>query len=163
MARKQALGRGLGALIDDSNYSPRQSSSPSGSVSEIEIDKIITNPNQPRTKFDEEALKELAASIKELGIIQPITVKKVDDKFQLISGERRLRASKSVGLKNIPAYIRTAEDETEILELALVENIQREDIFSQFVSRNSQVISEERDPERADKPEGREETIQEHQ
>lgn len=124
MAKKNALGRGLDALIDSSgsNNNIRRV------ANEISIDLIDANPFQPRTTFDEEALNELAESIKELGVIQPITVRLLQDKkFQLISGERRLRASKIAGLKEIPAYIRTANDQG-LLEMALVENIQREDL-----------------------------------
>ncbi len=120
-AKKNALGRGLGALISDADTKP-------SAVSEIRIAFIETNPYQPRTEFDEEALKELCESIQQLGIIQPITVRKIDeDKFQLISGERRLRASKMAGLDTIPAYIREANDQ-EMLEMALVENIHRQDL-----------------------------------
>jgi ParB family transcriptional regulator, chromosome partitioning protein len=125
-AKKNALGRGLGALIDDSNTPQARTRS----VNEIRIDEIEVNPYQPRERFDEEALNELAASIKELGIIQPITVRELDNnKYQLITGERRLRASKMAGLRKIPAYIRTADDQG-MLEMALVENIQREDLDS---------------------------------
>lgn len=123
--KKTALGRGLGALIDDAE---KQQHPVSGISNEIELSKIIINPNQPREKFDEDALLELAASIKELGVIQPITVREIaPDQFQIISGERRTRAAKMVGLTSIPAYVRKAND-TEMLEMALVENIQREDL-----------------------------------
>jgi ParB family chromosome partitioning protein len=94
----------------------------------VELDKIKVNPNQPRREFDEVALQELADSIKEIGIIQPITLRKVDDsQYQIIAGERRYRASIKAGLKTIPAYIRTADDEN-VMEMALIENIQREDL-----------------------------------
>jgi ParB family chromosome partitioning protein len=123
--KKTALGRGLGALIDDAD---KQSVITAGFSNEIELDKIVINPFQPREKFDEEALLELAASIKELGVIQPITVREVArNQYQIISGERRTRAAKIAGLSRIPAYIRKAND-TEMLEMALVENIQREDL-----------------------------------
>lgn len=119
-----ALGRGLDALISTEEIRPQGSST----INEIGIDLIEPNPNQPRRDFDEQALQELAASIRELGIIQPITLRQVEDnKFQIIAGERRWRASQLAGLKSIPAYIRTIKDET-VMELALVENIQREDL-----------------------------------
>ncbi len=118
------LGRGLDALISTEAVRPQGSST----ISEIAIDLIEANPNQPRREFDEEALNELANSIREIGIIQPITLRQVDDnKFQIIAGERRWRASQRAGLKAIPAYIRTIKDEN-VMEMALVENIQREDL-----------------------------------
>jgi ParB family chromosome partitioning protein len=118
--KKQALGRGLSALLKDVNTDKLV-----GSIVEIELTSIEVNPYQPRFHFDEEALRELAISIKQLGVIQPITVRKIDDnKFQLVSGERRFRASKLIESKTIPAYIRIANDQ-EMLEMALVENIQR--------------------------------------
>jgi len=121
---KTGLGRGLGALIDTGTIDTGGSSS----ISEVDIDLIFANPNQPRTYFDEESLAELATSIKELGVISPITLRKNDDgTFLVIAGERRLRASKSVGLKTIPAYVKTAADE-QVMEMALIENIQREDL-----------------------------------
>jgi ParB family chromosome partitioning protein len=126
VAKKKALGRGLGALIEESPKAeePKQNEA----ISEIPISQIKVNPFQPRTEFDEEALADLAASIKELGIIQPITVRQVaDNEYQIISGERRTRASKMAGLETIPAYVRTADDQG-MLEMALVENIQREDL-----------------------------------
>ncbi len=127
MAQKNALGRGLSALIDDAD---REKMADLGSINEINIDLIDTNPFQPRSNFDEESLKELAASIKQLGIIQPVTVRKTrQDRYQLITGERRYRAAVMAGLKTIPAYVRTADDQA-LLELALVENIQREDLDS---------------------------------
>lgn len=114
MAKRNALGRGLGALIDDADQVKEQGSS----INEIEMSKIVANPYQPRTKFDEESLTELAASIKEIGIIQPITLRKIDDdKYQIIAGERRFRASKMAGLKTIPAFVRVAEDDG-MLEMA---------------------------------------------
>ena len=119
-----ALGRGLDALISTEDIHPQGSST----INEIAIDFIEPNPNQPRREFDEQALQELAASIRELGIIQPITLRQVEDnRFQIIAGERRWRASQLAGLKAIPAYIRTINDEA-VMELALVENIQREDL-----------------------------------
>lgn len=118
------LGRGLGALIDTENISTAGSSS----INEVELDLIFPNPNQPRSHFDEEALTELATSIRELGVISPITLRKNDDNtYLIIAGERRFRASKEIGLKTIPAYIKTAADE-QVMEMALIENIQREDL-----------------------------------
>lgn len=130
--RRNALGRGLSALLDDSSAEEIANSpeyaSPAGPLAEIPIANIETNPYQPRTHFDLVALEELAASIKIQGIIQPITVRSMGGgKFQLISGERRLQASKMAGLIGIPAYVRTANDE-QMLEMALIENIQRQDL-----------------------------------
>ncbi len=120
--RKSPLGRGLSALIDDASLRPE------ASIRDIEIDLIDANPFQPRSHFDEESLIELSESIRQLGLIQPITVRKVaENRYQLITGERRLRASKLAGLTRIAAYVRTADDQS-MLELALVENIQREDL-----------------------------------
>ena len=127
MARKNALGRGLGALIDNSEEYSQGAPKAEASINEIPIDKIEGNPWQPRSRFDEESLNELAASIREIGIIQPLTLRKVANKFQLIAGERRFRAAKIAGLETVPAYVRMAEDDT-MLEMALVENIQREDL-----------------------------------
>jgi len=146
-----ALGRGLGALIEEAstthNTAPAATTesvlSKSELINEIEVEKIVPNPLQPRTHFDEDALAELAASITELGIIQPITVRKVDDnQFQIISGERRFRASKIAGLKTIPAYVRTADDQG-MLEMALVENIQREDLDAIEVAISYQRLLDE--------------------
>ncbi len=123
-SKKSVLGRGLEALIEDANTQRNEFSG----VNNISLDKIENNPFQPRINFNDDSLKELAESIKALGIIQPITVRKiVDNKYQIISGERRLRASKLIGLEEIPAYIRDADD-NGMLEMALVENIQREDL-----------------------------------
>jgi ParB family chromosome partitioning protein len=121
MVKKKSLGRGLGALIDGADeYYAKETGS---TINEVDISKIVANPFQPRTKFDEETLNELANSIKEIGIIQPITLRKIDnDQYQIIAGERRFRASKLAGLTSIPAYVRTADDEG-MLEMALVENI----------------------------------------
>ena len=130
MAKKNALGRGLGALIDDAEEKEQQPlvEEKIVAVNEIRVDKIEENPFQPRTKFDKESLEELADSIKEMGIIQPITVRDLgNNKYQLIAGERRLKASKIAKLESIPAYVRDAND-NEMLEMALVENIQREDL-----------------------------------
>lgn len=130
--KKQALGRGLSALLNDgdsANFSDQKKlKNIVGSIVELPIGDIEVNPYQPRTNFNEENLRELASSIRELGVIQPITVRTLEkDKFQLVSGERRFRASKLVGKETIPAYIRLANDQ-ESLEMALVENIQREDL-----------------------------------
>lgn len=132
-AKKKALGKGLGALLEDSQnyrapeYQVKDDTILEG-VANISLTKIESNPFQPRKEFAEDSLKELAASIKEQGVIQPITLRKKDDNaFQIISGERRVRATKLAGLDDIPAYIRTASDQ-EMLEMALVENIQREDL-----------------------------------
>jgi ParB family chromosome partitioning protein len=131
--KKQALGRGLSALLketsaDINSASDKNAEKLVGSIVEIELKDIEVNPFQPRTYFDEEALNELANSIKELGVIQPITVRKLEgNKFQLVSGERRFRASKLVGNTTVPAYIRLANDQ-EMLEMALVENIQRKNL-----------------------------------
>lgn len=132
--KKKALGRGLETLLGDAiterNVASSADSTPvsHSSIQNVSIDAIETNPFQPRTEFEKEALLELSLSIKELGIIQPITVRKLDDnKYQLISGERRLRASLAAGLKEIPTYIRVANDQA-MLEMALVENIQRRDL-----------------------------------
>jgi ParB family chromosome partitioning protein len=125
-AKKNVLGRGLGALIDNADEISKQK--PAASINEIDVSKIEANPWQPRTRFDEERLSELAASIRAIGIIQPLTLRKVsDDRYQIIAGERRFRAAKLAGLDKVPAYVRTAEDDT-MLEMALVENIQREDL-----------------------------------
>lgn len=127
MSKKPVLGRGLGALID-SNDSIVKNTAPNSIKNEIDINEIEVNPWNPRSHFDEEALNELAISIKQLGVIQPITLRKIsENRYQIISGERRYRASKIAGLEKIPAYVRDAEDDT-MLELALVENIQREDL-----------------------------------
>ncbi|MCD7721511.1 MAG: ParB/RepB/Spo0J family partition protein [Prevotellaceae bacterium] len=119
-----ALGRGLDALISTEEVRTQGSSS----INEVEISRINANPNQPRREFDEQALRELADSISEIGLVQPITVRKMDDgTFTIIAGERRWRACQIAGLSTIPAYIRTADDEN-MMEMALVENIQREDL-----------------------------------
>lgn len=141
MAKRTGLGRGLGALIDDADTT--REVPVSSSINEVPIENIEANPFQPRTKFDETALQELSASIKEIGIIQPITLRKVDDnKYQIIAGERRFRASKLAGLKTVPAYVRTAEDDG-MLEMALVENIQREDLDAIEVALSYQRLIEE--------------------
>ncbi len=121
--KKFTLGRGLDALISTETVQ----TSGSQSIGEIEIGLIEANPNQPRREFSEDALQELADSIKELGVIQPITLRKINDKYQIIAGERRFRASQIAGKTTIPAYILKADDE-DTMEMALIENIQREDL-----------------------------------
>ena len=131
--KKNALGRGLSALLENADTDITQSSGRSndttlGSISEISVLQIEANPFQPRSRFESNALEELAESIRQHGVIQPVTVRKMgNDSYQLISGERRFRASQLAGLDSIPAYIRVANDQA-MLELALVENIQREDL-----------------------------------
>ena len=122
--KRNALGRGLDSLISMDDIQTGGSSA----ISEIELSQIQPNPEQPRTWFDEDSLEELASSIRELGIIQPLTLRKVGaEHYQIISGERRFRAAKLAGLDSVPAYVRTASD-SEITEMALIENIQREDL-----------------------------------
>jgi ParB family chromosome partitioning protein len=141
MTKKNALGRGLGALIDgvekeilERKVEPNM---------DIALDSIDGNPFQPRTHFDDQSLEELAASIKKLGIVQPLTVRETGNgRYQLIAGERRLRAARLAGLTHVPAYIRTADDQA-MLELALVENIQREDLDSIEVAICFQRLIEE--------------------
>lgn len=128
--KKSALGRGLSALLEDNTTANPENDSPqnAAAIGLVPIEQIETNPWQPRTHFDLVALEELAQSIKEQGIIQPITVRRLSDNvYQLISGERRLQASKLAGLTDVPAYVRTANDE-QMMEMALIENIQREDL-----------------------------------
>src|SRR5690606_18381086 len=146
--KKQALGRGLSALLKDpandiQSVEDKNADKVVGNVVELDIDTIEINPFQPRSNFNEETLTELATSIKELGVIQPITVRKLDfNKYQLISGERRLRASKLAGLETIPAYIRLAND-NESLVMALVENIQRQDLDPIEISISYQRLIDE--------------------
>ncbi|WP_206106017.1 ParB/RepB/Spo0J family partition protein [Olivibacter sp. XZL3] len=154
--RKTGLGKGLSALLNDTDEVVKQAAAhhqstaeivgkdvPPGSVSHIKVDAIEVNPFQPRTDFDEEALNELADSIKVQGLIQPITVRRVGSgNYQLISGERRLRASKIAGLTEIPAYIRTANDQ-QMLEMALIENIQRENLNAIEVALSFQRMIDE--------------------
>ena len=128
--KRNALGRGLDALLSMDDVKTEGSSS----INEIELAKITVNPNQPRREFDQTALQELADSIAEIGIIQPITLRKLsDDEYQIIAGERRYRASQKAGLTTIPAYIRTADDEN-MMEMALIENIQREELTQERLS-----------------------------
>ncbi|MCX2680709.1 ParB/RepB/Spo0J family partition protein [Galbibacter sp. EGI 63066] len=146
--KKQALGRGLSALLNDpendiKSVSDKNADKVVGNIVELDIDSIEVNPFQPRSNFNEETLKELATSIKELGVIQPITVRKIEfNKYQLVSGERRLRASKLAGLEVIPSYIRIANDR-ESLEMALVENIQRQDLDPIEISLSYQRLIDE--------------------
>lgn len=140
MAQKRnALGRGLDALFSIDEVQTEGS----GSINEIELSKISVNPNQPRREFDPVALQELADSIVEIGIIQPVTLRQLDDdRYQLIAGERRFRASQMAGLETIPAYIRTADDEN-MMEMALIENIQREDLNSIEIALTYQHLLEQ--------------------
>ncbi|MCR5035942.1 MAG: ParB/RepB/Spo0J family partition protein [Bacteroidales bacterium] len=145
--KKKGLGRGLDAILQspetDITSIDISGNYVAGAIAQIEIDKIETNPFQPRTDFDENALNELAESIKNQGVIQPVTVRKMGyDKYQLISGERRLRASKMAGLKTIPVFIRVANDE-QMLEMALIENIHRENLNAIEVAISYQRLLEE--------------------
>ena len=146
--KKQALGRGLSALLKDPSNDIKSAEDKNadkvvGNIIKVELAAIEINPFQPRTQFNEEALEELATSIKELGVIQPITVRKTGfDKYQLISGERRWRASKLAGLTTIPAYIRLANDQESLL-MALVENIQRSDLDPIEVALSYQRLMDE--------------------
>lgn len=146
--KRSGLGRGLGALLEDSEEKEKLSGAGAtikGAISEIAIASIEVNPFQPRTDFNEEALEELAESIRVQGIIQPITVRALsENEFQLISGERRLQASRKAGLINIPAYIRTANDQ-QMLEMALIENIQRESLNSIEIALSYQRLLSECD------------------
>ena len=138
MIKRNALGRGLGALIEENNI---RSSNPVSN--EVSINEIEANPFQPRLHFDEEALNDLATSIKELGIIQPITLRKLgENKYQIIAGERRYRAAKIAGLTTVPSFVREAGDET-MLEMALVENIQREDLDAIEIALSYQRLIDE--------------------
>ncbi|MDY6373237.1 MAG: ParB/RepB/Spo0J family partition protein [Bacteroidales bacterium] len=137
--KKNALGRGLGALIELDNVQTAGSSQ----INEIPLDSIEANPNQPRKTFDAEALEELAVSIKELGVVQPVTLREISEgRYQIISGERRCRASRMAGLTSIPAYIKTADDEA-LMEMALVENIQREDLNAIEIALSYQRLIDE--------------------
>ncbi len=141
MTKKNALGRGLGALIDGVEKEVLEKKVEANM--QIPVDSIDANPWQPRSRFDDEALNELAASIRQLGIVQPLTVREIPGgRFQLIAGERRLRAARLAGLTNVPAYVRTADDQA-MLEMALVENIQREDLDAVEVAISYQRLIEE--------------------
>jgi ParB family chromosome partitioning protein len=138
MIKRNALGRGLGALIEGSDINPGTPVS-----NEVSIHEIEANPFQPRIHYDEESLQDLAASIRELGIIQPITLRKLDNgKYQIIAGERRFRAAKIAGLTTIPSFVREAGDES-MLEMALVENIQREDLDAIEIALSYQRLIDE--------------------
>ena len=141
MSKKNALGRGLGALIEGVEKEVLEKKVEANS--QIAIESIDANPFQPRTRFDIQALEELASSIKQLGIVQPLTLREISGgRYQLIAGERRLRAARLEGLTHVPAYIRTADDQA-MLELALVENIQREDLDAVEVAISYQRLIEE--------------------
>ncbi len=150
--KRNALGKGLGALLSDKDQTNSKSEATLSSqtavaavntISAIPIEQIEANPYQPRDNFEEQALQELADSIKVQGIIQPLTVRRLSaNSYQLISGERRLRASKLAGLKDVPAYIRTANDQ-EMIEMALIENIQRENLNAMEVAISFQRMIEE--------------------
>jgi len=146
--KKQALGRGLSALLKDPSNDiksvwDKNVDKVVGNILELELGTIEMNPFQPRSSFNEETLRELASSIRELGVIQPITVRKLAfDKYQLVTGERRFRASKMIGLKTIPSYIRIANDQG-LLEMALVENIQRQDLDPIEIALSYQRLIEE--------------------
>lgn len=147
MSKKNALGRGLGALISDASEDKKEVlvEAKGANINEIALDDIEVNPFQPRTQFNQDALDELAASISQIGIVQPITVRELSEgMYQIIAGERRYRASKMIGLKKIPAYIRRADDNT-MLELALIENIQRENLDAIEVAISYQRLIEECD------------------
>lgn len=138
-----ALGRGLDALLASNEEEVHTNGS--SVINEIDINKISVNPNQPRREFDETGLQELADSIHEIGLVQPITLRdNGDDSYMIIAGERRFRAAKMAGLQTIPAYIRTADDES-IMEMALIENIQREDLNSMEISLAYQHLLEQYD------------------
>jgi putative parB-like chromosome partitioning protein len=137
--KRNALGRGLDALITMDEVKTEGSSS----INEIELSRIYPNPDQPRREFDPDGLAELASSIRELGIIQPISLRQTSDgSYQIIAGERRFRAATMAGLKSVPAYVRTAEDET-MMEMALIENIQREDLNSIEIALTFQKLIEQ--------------------
>ena len=139
MNRRNALGRGLDALIAMDEIK----TSGSSSINEIDIDLIRPNPDQPRREFDADALEELSNSIRELGIIQPVSLRQAPDgTYQIIAGERRYRAARMAGLEKIPAYVRTAEDET-MMEMALIENIQREDLNAVEIALTFQKLIEQ--------------------
>ncbi len=146
--KKRAMGRGLGAILSAESKASINTATDEGAdkflgnIVEVALDDIYPNVSQPRTHFDEKALNDLAQSIKNLGIIQPITLRKDGGKFEIISGERRYRASKIAGLKTVPAYIRLVNDQ-ELLEMALVENIQREDLDAIEVALTYQRLLEE--------------------
>lgn len=146
--KKRAMGRGLGAILSAESKASVNSATDEGAdkfvgnIMEVSLEDIDPNTTQPRTYFDEKALNDLALSIKALGVIQPITLRKDGNRFEIISGERRFRASKIAGLKSVPAYIRLVNDQ-ELLEMALVENIQREDLDAIEIALTYQRLLEE--------------------
>ena len=145
--RKKALGRGLSALLNDSeniieSINEKNTDQLIGSIIDLDLNEIKTNPLQPRTHFSEDTLEELSQSVKELGVIQPVTVRKKGSSFELISGERRFRACEMAGLKSIPAFVRIADDKKS-LEMALVENIQRQDLDPIEIGLSYQSLIEE--------------------
>lgn len=141
--KSKGLGRGLEAIFDIEKVNMPEKSKRSSGIDELDVARIVPNPNQPRTLFDEESLNELAESIKTLGVIQPLTVKKTDDgKYLIISGERRFRASQLAGLKTVPVYIREVDDET-LIEMSLVENIQRQDLNAVEIALSLQRLVDE--------------------
>ena len=138
MAKKNALGRGLGALLSTEEIRTEGSSS----ISEVELSQINPNPDQPRREFDQDALEDLATSIKTIGLIQPISLRRMPDgSYQIIAGERRYRAAKLAGITQLPAYVKTAEDDL-VMEMALIENIQREDLNAIEIALAFQKLSE---------------------
>jgi len=140
--KKRVLGRGLSAILNEDDNNRFKENINSNNINEIDVNDISLNPDQPRTNFNQNSLEQLASSIKELGLIQPITVKEKDGKYILISGERRLRAFKKLNLDSIPAYIRKANDQSS-LEMALVENIQRRDLDAIEIAISYKRLTEE--------------------
>ncbi len=140
--KKRVLGRGLSAILNEDDNNRFKEDINSNNINEIDVNDISLNPDQPRTNFNQNSLEQLASSINELGLIQPITVKEKDGKYILISGERRLRAFKKLNLDSIPAYIRKANDQSS-LEMALVENIQRRDLDAIEIAISYKRLTEE--------------------
>ena len=140
--KKRVLGRGLSAILNEDDNNRFKENINSNNINEIDVNDISLNPDQPRTNFNQNSLEQLASSINELGLIQPITVKEKDGKYILISGERRLRAFKKLNLDSIPAYIRKANDQSS-LEMALVENIQRRDLDAIEIAISYKRLTEE--------------------
>ena len=140
--KKRVLGRGLSAILNEDDNNRFKENINSNNINEIDVNDISLNPDQPRTNFNQNSLEQLASSINELGLIQPITVKEKDEKYILISGERRLRAFKKLNLDSIPAYIRKANDQSS-LEMALVENIQRRDLDAIEIAISYKRLTEE--------------------
>ncbi len=141
--RSGGLGRGLGSILPDIDIDAAKGGTVAATISEIPLDKIVANPYQPRKEFDADALEELAQSIRQQGVITPVTVRRMPDgTYQLIAGERRMRASLMAGLKEIPAYVRVATD-TQMMEMALVENIQRSDLNAMEVALGYKALLDE--------------------